>query len=157
MIGIPRDAPGSVACGRSGWPLPAICPIGHNRLIPYRLLKTGPGDRTPIYGRPFKCRACGSRDVTLFAIESQAELDAVQRAMAGPKRPAEAPTTHAHDRTRTGACCRAYNTRAEGSNAVITDDDENRDAILREELLDDVGIAVCLAIMLIVAAVWKWL
>jgi len=30
---------------------------------------------------------------------------------------------------------------------VITDDDENRDAILREELLDDVGIAVCLAIM----------
>ena len=40
---------------------------------------------------------------------------------------------------------------------MITDDDETRDAILREELLDDVGIAVCLAIMLIVAAVWKWL
>ncbi len=52
-----------------------------------------------------------------------------------------------HDPTRTGACCRAYNSHAEGSNAVITDDDENRDAILREELLDDVGIAVCLAIM----------
>jgi hypothetical protein len=38
--------------------------------------------------------ACGSREVTLFAVESQAELDAVQQAMAGPKRPAEAPTNY---------------------------------------------------------------
>jgi hypothetical protein len=45
-------------------------------------------------GRPFKCRACGSREVTLFAIESQAELEEVQRALAGPPTPAEAPTTH---------------------------------------------------------------
>jgi hypothetical protein len=36
-----------------------------------------------------------SPEVTLFAIESQAELDAVHQAMAGPKQPAEAPTTHA--------------------------------------------------------------
>jgi hypothetical protein len=95
MIGIPRDAPGSVSCGRSGLPLLAICPIGHNRLVPFRLLKTSETDRTPIYARPFKCRACGSREVTLFAIESQAELDAIQQAMAGPGQPAQAPTTHA--------------------------------------------------------------
>jgi hypothetical protein len=94
MIGIPRDAPGSVACGRSGLPLLAICSIGHNRLIPYRLLKTSESDRTPIYGRPFKCKSCGSREVTLFSIDSQAELDAVQQAMAKPKQPAQAPTTH---------------------------------------------------------------
>ena len=95
MIAIPRDAAGSVACGRSGLPVLAICPIGHNRLIPYRLLKTGPGDRTPLYGRPFKCKACGGREVMLFSIDSQAELDAVQRSLAGPKQPAQAPTTHA--------------------------------------------------------------
>jgi hypothetical protein len=95
MKAIPRDAPGSVACGRSGLPLLAICPIGHNRLIPFRLLKTSETDRTPLYGRPFKCKDCGSREVTLFAVESQAELDAIQQAMAGPKQPAQAPTTHA--------------------------------------------------------------
>ena len=94
MIGIPRDAPGSVACGRSGLPLLAICPIGHNRPVAFRLLKTSEADRTPIYARPFKCRACGSREVTLFAIESQAELVAIQQAMARPRQPAQAPTTH---------------------------------------------------------------
>jgi hypothetical protein len=73
----------------------AICPIGHNRLVAFRLLKTSETDRTSLYGRPFKCKACGSREVTLFAIENQSELDEVQQAMAGPKRPAEAPTTHA--------------------------------------------------------------
>ena len=29
----------------------------------------------------FKCRACGSREVALFAIESQAELEAVRRTL----------------------------------------------------------------------------
>ena len=72
MKAIARDAPGSVACDRSGLPLLAICPIGHNRLVPFRLLKTSETDRTPLYGRPFKCKACGSREVTLFAVESQA-------------------------------------------------------------------------------------
>jgi hypothetical protein len=67
----------------------------HRRMIPFRLLKTRDADTTPLYGRPFKCRACGSREVTLFAIESRAELDAVQQAMAGPKQPAQAPTPHA--------------------------------------------------------------
>jgi hypothetical protein len=95
MIAIHRDAPGCVACGRSGLPLLAICPIGHNRLVPFRLLKTSETDGTPIYGRPFKCKACGSGEVTLFSIDSQAELDAVQRAMAGPKQPAQAPTNYA--------------------------------------------------------------
>ena len=93
MIAIPRDVAGSAACGRSGLPLLAICPIGHNRLIPYRRLKTSESDRTPLYGRPFRCKACGSGEVTLFAIESQAELAAIQQAMA-PKPRAEAPTSH---------------------------------------------------------------
>jgi hypothetical protein len=93
MIGIPRDAPGSVACGRSGLLLLAICSIGHNRLVPFRLLKTSDIDRTPLYGRPFLCKACGSREVTLFAIESQAELEAIQHANAGPRQSATAPTT----------------------------------------------------------------
>ena len=95
MIDIPRDAPGSVACGRSGLPLLAICPSGHRRTVPFRLLKTSKSDQTPPYGRPFKCKACSSPEVTLFAIESQAELEEVQRALAGPPRPAVAPTTHA--------------------------------------------------------------
>ncbi len=57
MIEIPQDAPGSVACGRSGLPLLATCPNGHRRMIPFRLLKTGDDDRTPVYGRPFRCKA----------------------------------------------------------------------------------------------------
>jgi hypothetical protein len=94
MIELPRDAPGSVACGRSGLPLLAVCPCGRRRLVPFRLLKTSEIDRTPIYARPFKCKACGSREVTLFAIESQAELDEIQCAIAGPPQPVRAPTTH---------------------------------------------------------------
>jgi hypothetical protein len=93
MIEIPRDAPGSVACGRSGLPLLATCPAGHRRTVPFRF-KTSESDRTPLYGRPFRCRACGSPEVTLFAIEDQIELAAIQRALAGPPKPAEAPTTH---------------------------------------------------------------
>jgi hypothetical protein len=51
-----------------------------------------------LYGRPFKCRACGSREVTLLSIDGLAELDEVQRELAGPPQPAEAPTNHrAHD------------------------------------------------------------
>jgi hypothetical protein len=46
--------------GRSGLPLLAFCSNGHRRMIPFRLLKTGDDDRTPLYGRPFKCKACGS-------------------------------------------------------------------------------------------------
>jgi hypothetical protein len=91
---IPRDAPGSIACGRRALPLLAICPSGHRRTVPFRLLKTSDTDRSPLYGRPFKCRACGSAEVTLFAIDSHAELEEVQRALAGPPRPAEAPATH---------------------------------------------------------------
>ena len=95
MIEIPQDAPGSVACGRSGLPLLAICPNGHRRAVPFRRLRTSETDRTPLYARPFECKACGSREVTLFAIESQAELDEIQQALPRPKQPAQAPTTHA--------------------------------------------------------------
>jgi hypothetical protein len=94
MIPIPRDASGSVACGRSGLPLLAICPNGHRRTVPFRLLRTSEADRTPLYGRPFKCRTCGSAEVTLFLIDDQGELDDIQCALAGPPQPAPAPTTH---------------------------------------------------------------
>jgi hypothetical protein len=93
MIEIPRDAPGSIACGRSGLPLLASCGNGHRRLIPFRLLKTRDDDRTPLYGRPFKCRTCGSREVALFNIGSRAELDAVRATMPKADEPARAPTT----------------------------------------------------------------
>jgi hypothetical protein len=94
MIEIARDVPGAVACGRSGLPLLAVCPCGRRRTVPYRLLQTSETDRTLLYGRPFKCKACGSRDVTLFSIDGHAELEAIQQALAGPRQPAQAPTTH---------------------------------------------------------------
>jgi hypothetical protein len=93
MIPIARDAAGSVACGRNGLPLLATCSNGHRRTVPFRRLRTSEGDRTPVYGRPFKCKACGSPEVALFVIESQAELTEIQGALAGPQ-PATAPTTH---------------------------------------------------------------
>ncbi len=86
MIQLPPDAPGSAACGRSGLPLMAICPGGHRRSVPWRSLKTDNDDETPLYGRPFKCFVCGSRDVTLFTIETQAELDAVRSTFLRPER-----------------------------------------------------------------------
>jgi hypothetical protein len=69
--------PGSIACGRSGLPLLAICPNRHRRTVPVRLLKT-----SSTIGRRSKAdrssnRACGSAEVTLFGIESQAELEEV--------------------------------------------------------------------------------
>ena len=94
MLQLARDAPGSDACNRSGLPLLAICPNRHRRLIPFRLLKAHADDRTPLYGRPFKCKECGSPEVTLFAIESQVELREVQRGLSPSKGPAEAPTSH---------------------------------------------------------------
>jgi hypothetical protein len=94
MIEIPRDAPGSVACGRSGLPLLAVCPCGRRRTVPFRLLMTSETDHTPIYGRPFRCKACGRQEVTLFDIESQAELDTIQRAIAEPRQPTKAHSTH---------------------------------------------------------------
>ena len=91
MIELPKDAPGSAASGRSGRPMLGLCQNGKRRLIPFRLLKTGDDDRTPLYGRPFKCRECA--EVTLFAIESQAELDKVRQTLPPPSPPL-APTTH---------------------------------------------------------------
>lgn len=73
----------------------AECASGHRRTLPFRLLKTHDGDATPIYGRPFLCRACGSRSVTLFAIDDHAELQALRRELdGGESGPAEAPTNY---------------------------------------------------------------
>jgi hypothetical protein len=94
MHQIPRAAPGSYACSRSDLPLLGVCPNGHRRLIPFRLLRTNKDDRTPLYDRPFKCKECGSPKVTLFAIESQGELEEVQRGLSPSIGSAEAPTTH---------------------------------------------------------------
>ena len=74
MRQIPRDAPGSAACGRSGLPLLAHCANGHRRTVPFRLLRTHDDDSSRLYARPVLCKACGNREVTLFAIESQTEL-----------------------------------------------------------------------------------
>jgi len=94
MLQIPTDALGSVARGRSGLPLLATCPNGRRRTAPFRLPKTHDNDRTPLYGRPFLCRECGSREVTLFAIESQAELGAVRRTLPQTDRPTVAPMNY---------------------------------------------------------------
>lgn len=64
----------------------AVCPGGHRRSVPWHSLRTDNDDATPLYGRPFKCFVCGSRDVTLFAIETQAELDAVRSTFLRPER-----------------------------------------------------------------------
>lgn len=78
MIDLPRYAPESIACDRSGMPLLAVCPAGHRRAVPFHRLRTGLGDTTALYARTYKCRVCGSTDVTLFAIESQEVLDAIR-------------------------------------------------------------------------------
>jgi hypothetical protein len=72
MLQFPRDAPGSDA------------------LQPQRT--AGAGDRTLLYGRPFKCKECGSPEVALVAIESQAELEAVRRILPQSDGLAAAPT-----------------------------------------------------------------
>ncbi|GEP56174.1 hypothetical protein RSO01_33400 [Reyranella soli] len=43
--------------------------------MPFRLLRTDVDDCSSLYARPFVCKACGGRAVTLFAVEGQAELD----------------------------------------------------------------------------------
>lgn len=78
MIQLPLDAPCGAACGRSGLPLMAVCPAGHRRSVPWPSLKTHNDDETPLDSRPFKCFVCGCHEVTLFAIETQAELDEVR-------------------------------------------------------------------------------
>lgn len=93
MIELPKDAPGKAACGRSGLPLLARCACGHECTVPWLKLRTHDADETPLYGRRFKCQACGRRNqVTLFALETQAELTAIRMERARfalPKGPAE--------------------------------------------------------------------
>jgi hypothetical protein len=62
---------------------------------------------TPLYGRPFKCKACGSREVTLFTVDSQAELDEVLQSLPPPPS-APAPTTHPRPDPDKGLCCRPH-------------------------------------------------
>ncbi|MDB5575313.1 MAG: hypothetical protein JWR80_489 [Bradyrhizobium sp.] len=85
MIELSKDAPGEAACGYSGRPLVALCPCGRRRFIVFRRLKTDFGDRTPLYSRPFKCPGCGSIEVALFALESQAEMDTLRPEMLPPE------------------------------------------------------------------------
>ena len=94
MRQIPVDAPASIACGRSGLPLLACCGNGHRRTVPFRLLRTHDDDSSRLYARPFLCKSCGSRDVTLFTIDSQAELDALRWTLPHSVRPAMAPTNY---------------------------------------------------------------
>lgn len=56
----------------------AVCPIGHRRTIPFRRLRTNSADASALYGRIYKCKVCGSSGVTLYAIESLSELDAIR-------------------------------------------------------------------------------
>jgi hypothetical protein len=91
MTPIARDAPASIACDRSGLPLLAACASGHRRLVPFRLLRTSAEDRTMLYGRPFLCRTCGSRDVALWLVDDQAELEALLAELSPPAS-AAAPT-----------------------------------------------------------------
>lgn len=97
MIELPRDAPGSAACGRSGLPLLAVCPAGHRRTIPFRRLRTEPGDTTPIYRRTYKCQVCGSTEVTLFLIETQQELDAIRASIPRADTRSGPPSAHLPD------------------------------------------------------------
>ena len=85
MIELPPDAPGEAACGYSGRPLVALCTCGRRCFVPFRHLRTDYGDRTPLYSRPFMCPACGSATVTLFAPESQAEMDAIRPHLLPPE------------------------------------------------------------------------
>ena len=63
---------------------------GHDRDSPRR-----PRLWTPLYDRPFKCKAWWQPvSSTLFAVESHAELEEIQCAIAGPPQPARAPSTH---------------------------------------------------------------
>jgi hypothetical protein len=87
MIEKARDEPGPVVCGRSGLHCSPSAQPDTGAPCPFRLLKTSADDRSPLNGRPFKCRECGSPAATLFAIESQAELEGVQAALVGPSRP----------------------------------------------------------------------
>jgi hypothetical protein len=67
MIQLPKDAPGEAACGYSGRSRLAVCSCGRRRSVPWRKLRTDFEDKTAIYGRPFKCKACQSGEETARA------------------------------------------------------------------------------------------
>lgn len=87
MLKLPKNALGEAACGYSGRPLLAVCSCGQRRSIAFRKLKTDFGDKTPIYGRPFQCKACQSSDVTLFVFDDPAEFYRMWDDLRGPPEP----------------------------------------------------------------------
>ena len=85
MIELCKDAPGEAACGYSGRPLLAVCSCGRRRTVPFRKLRTDFGDKTPIYGRPFRCKDCQSTDVTLFALDDIPEFERIRDELLSPE------------------------------------------------------------------------
>jgi hypothetical protein len=53
---------------------PSISTVPRTRVNFLYAVAVPPSRHDALYDRPFKCRTCGSRDVTLFDIESHAEL-----------------------------------------------------------------------------------
>jgi hypothetical protein len=49
---------------------------GRRALVPLDRLGNLAGDMRPLLGRPFKCSACGSLDVSLWLFAKRAEADA---------------------------------------------------------------------------------
>ena len=94
MIELAPDAPGRLACGRSGLPLLARCACGHRRTVPFRLLKTHDNDTTPLRSRPFRCPTCRSTEPpVLFAFDDFAEFDRIRADAMPPRGPTTAPTS----------------------------------------------------------------
>lgn len=87
MIELHKDAPGEAACGYSGRPLLVVCSCGQRRAVPFRKLRADFGDKSPIYGRPFRCKACQSSDVTLFVFNDPAEFYRVWDELRDPPEP----------------------------------------------------------------------
>jgi len=49
---------------------------GRRALVPLDRLGNLDGDRRPLWGRPFKCSACGFLDVVIVAVAKRTEADA---------------------------------------------------------------------------------
>ena len=93
MIELPKNAPGEAACGYSGRPLLAVFSCGGRRTVPFRKLRTDFGDKTPIYGRPFRCRTCQDGEVTLFVFDSIPEFERVRDELRRPPEPLRGHST----------------------------------------------------------------
>ena len=61
--------------------------------MPWRKLKTDFGDRSPIYGRPFRCKTCQGGEVTLFVFDNISEFELVRDELRGPPEPRQHHST----------------------------------------------------------------